>query len=774
MLNDPNVVPKRMSCALLALLLPLMSACGGGSVAASAPSQDTVSAAGPMATIAAVGTAATSTATVAAKSSLRVQVSATASDPNGRKLHYRWRSTDGVINDVDSPNTTWDLVDGPGLHFAYVLVSNGAGGYTERRVAVSTDAIGVPIAARSPLRYRAPAAKLPVGETYRGFMASGATDPDPFASRPNVPDVAVVLRDQNGAASFPATGSVRSDLRGQYVVSSMIPIPATDPLHVDCQYDPMGSFTLCGDFSLDDGALTSVPAGVAVTDYFVRPRAGGQDTTPVTGGRVRLADGSPCGTVNEFFGVSVTGTATLVDSRGREVAYPARLGADGAYVLPYRASAKRVVLRCEGAPVQRLAVTAPGGLPLASFTGTAQPVVSAMAASLNGTSVGIFLPPPTNFPSDIAPDPERFLSYKGIDTLDDACAYYRSIGAARGCDAHGQLIDAISFDDWQRKVKLGKYALPGVTEYSARYINKADLNLARNHHSISYGPGQTAGYVCNHLGPKVLDPTQAEIDAVIDNLVQGKNLVACVAMDYSASPGVNGGAPFVRFLTFGPNGQLLLSVNLDGRREKYVPGTCVACHGGDHYAGHFLADGRADVGAHFLPYDPGNFEFSSKPGLTEVDQQDQLYGLNQNVLKTNATVGAQELIAGWYSAGGTSVDKNYVPASWRGRDQLTTDFYREVVAKSCRGCHVNMSAYNFDHYDNLAVTPYRYVGPDFVYTIGCNGANATYRSHSMPNSLVTFNRFWNSAGTAADQPALLNAFSVQATGGDPAVLNCTP
>jgi hypothetical protein len=312
-----------------------------------------------------------------------------------------------------------------------------------------------------------------------------------------------------------------------------------------------------------------------------------------------------------------------------------------------------------------------------------------------------------------------------------------------------------------------------VTEFSAKYINKADLNLARNHHSITYDARHSAAYVCNHLGPKVLDPDQTEIDSVIDNLVQGKNLVACVAMDYSPSPGVNNGAAFVRFLTFGPNGQLLPSVNLDGRREKFVPGTCVACHGGDHYAGHFSADGRADVGAHFLPYDPGNFEFSSKRGLTEADQAEQIFELNQIVLKTNATAAATDLINGWYAAGKT-VDKNYLPPSWRGRDQLSTDFYLEVVAKSCRGCHVNLKSYNLDEYDTMTTTPYREVGPDFVYTIGCQGANAKYRSHSMPNSLVTFNRFWNSAGTAVDQPALLNAFSIQATGGDPAELNCIP
>ncbi len=227
----------------------------------------------------------------------------------------------------------------------------------------------------------------------------------------------------------------------------------------------------------------------------------------------------------------------------------------------------------------------------------------------------------------------------------------RPLGRQQGCDDNGNLVKrhqlrrlAARHEDGQIRPRRR------AAEFVANYINRADLNLARDHHSISYGPNQTAAYVCNHLGPTVLDPTQTEmrttvVDAVLST---GSNLVACVAMDYTATPGVNNGQPFVRFLIFGPNGQLLPSVNLDGRREKFVPGTCVVCHGGDHYAGHYLAHGSANVGAHYLPYDTGNFEFSSKAGLHEFDQEEAIYNLNQNVLKTNATVAEQELIAGWY------------------------------------------------------------------------------------------------------------------------------
>ena len=101
---------------------------------------------------------------------LQVTVTATATDPNASPLTYRWRSSDGQISNVNSATTTWTLPDGPGVHFAYVLVSNGKGGYTEQRVVVNTDRIGNPLGPNpSPRTLQPPRSPLPVGETYRRF-----------------------------------------------------------------------------------------------------------------------------------------------------------------------------------------------------------------------------------------------------------------------------------------------------------------------------------------------------------------------------------------------------------------------------------------------------------------------------------------------------------------------------------------------------------------------------------------------------------------------------
>lgn len=219
-----------------------------------------------------------------------------------------------------------------------------------------------------------------------------------------------------------------------------------------------------------------------------------------------------------------------------------------------------------------------------------------------------------------------------------------------------------------------------------------------------------------------------------------------------------GGQPFTRFLIFGPGRQLLPSVNLDGRREKFVPGTCVICHGADHYASRFPEDGtNPDVGAHFLPNDTGNFEFSSQAGLTEADQSANIFHLNQNALGATTTATIRTLVAGWYPGGTTTLNKNYIDGSWPASEGT---LYQTVNARSCRSCHVALPpGYNLENYAS-------WTGQNFSFTYRADlgaqpvvcGKQGSLLDYSMANSLVTFNRFWSSAGTAADQPATMAQF----------------
>ena len=61
-----------------------------------------------------------------------------------------------------------------------------------------------------------------------------------------------------------------------------------------------------------------------------------------------------------------------------------------------------------------------------------------------------------------------------------------------------------------------------------------------------------------------------------------------------------------------------------------------------------LTPNEVRFGGHFLPYDVGNFEFSSQLGLRESDQEQGIYNLNQNVLNAGPTPAEQALIEGWY------------------------------------------------------------------------------------------------------------------------------
>ena len=696
-----------------------------------------------------------------------VHVSVQATDTSTARLHYKWRSTDGTIQNVDSPTTTWTLPNGPGLHFAYVLVSNGLGGFTERRIGVNTDSIGTPLAPQNEYaRLVAPPAPAQTGDYFRSFETDGESlSGSPTRHFVYVPGLVAYAQDQNSSARYPASGNVTGNINGAITIPSVPP----GNYNLNCSEDGGNTFLPCGSNTQYD---------FATSGYIPNSCCSPNDIA----GRLVLQDGTPCGVQDEFFGVHVAPTATLLDASRHVVGGPVKVNEFGDYQIAFNASATTVLLKCDGS--RQLVATA-GQTDLGQTTlAVSPPTVVTMTATLNGhqlaAPVAKFLPPPSGFPSDILQRSDGYLAEKGLDTRLGACQYYKAVGAVKGCDSHGNLIGAVTFQDWRHTVKIGKFANHGVPTYTAAYVNKVDLNLSRVQESVSYGPNQTAGVVCNHLGPpadtpdELVNPAQADIDTAVDNAVNNKNLVACVAMDYTVSRGVNGDKPFIRFLIFGPSGELLPSVNLDGRREKFVPGTCVVCHGGDHYAGKFPEDGSgfANVGGHFLPYDVGNFEFSSKPGLTKADQQLALYHLNQNVPNAGATQAELDLIAGWYQNSPPNapvLDENYTPPSWLAtNDPTSISFYRTVLARSCRTCHVAMvEPYNFDHYANVQPNTSTAVFADTGFDMGinvCGGSGGIQRDHMMPNSLITFNRFWLSSGTAADQPALLSAFYGSDTG----------
>lgn len=679
-----------------------------------------------------------------------LNVSVAAHELDGRTLHYRWRASDGEVDDVDAAATTWRLPPGPGLHFMYVQVSNHAGGYVESRLVYSTDDSDTSTPTSAPRPVSPPPSGVMTGNSFRGVVWAQVIDSDPSDSRARnvyAPDASVYM--VNESTGF-QTQTVTTNIRGEFLIPNVPEGP------YDILASLQGSAFVHHKYDTMRSDSTMVTRDGSVSGF--RPN---DPQVSFISGSVVMADLQPCGVDSPFFGTQVVPHVTLLGAGGAPLGSSVRANAMGDYALLYTPLATHVQITCEDLAA---VVPVPAAVPLADyvnvprlvFPATHTPLIDSMSASVAGQPAGAFLPPPSGLPSDAMGRFDAFLAYKGIDDRRSAAEYYVAIGAAASVDAEGRPVDPVSFDDWKRAVQMDPYSTGGGSEVGAAYINRVDLNLTRRHRSISYGPQHTAAYVCNHLGP--VDDSQTAIDTAVENALDERNLVACVAMDYMVHPGTNGDRPFTRFFIFAPNGRLLSSVNLDGRGEKFVPGACVACHGGDNYLEKFGAGGnrQPDIGAHFLPYDTGNFAFAAQPGRREIDQAESIYQLNQNVLATDPTPAVQELIAGWYAGGSHALDKQYVPLSWAGLPATDVDWYRSIYAANCRTCHVAFTErYNLDHAENRGLPPGNILFVTFGQpTCGLLGHGDFLRNHTMPNSLVTFNRFWTSAGSAVDLPAL--------------------
>ena len=192
------------------------------------------------------------------------------------------------------------------------------------------------------------------------------------------------------------------------------------------------------------------------------------------------------------------------------------------------------------------------------------------------------------------------------------------------------------------------------------------------------------------------------------------------------SPGPNGGVSFPKFYNFnGATGERQLEVSIDGRGIKAMPGVCISCHGGRgdpltppdaQGKRHFpiVANGvsqqRGDVQAHLHPFEADALAFSDTPGWTRAEQEASIKKVNTWILcsypKTAADKDPEDacrrdagpsewqgtaaaLIKSAYGGPGLpnpTFKDDYVPESWQRAGQST--LYRNVIATSCRACHV--------------------------------------------------------------------------------------
>ena len=161
------------------------------------------------------------------------------------------------------------------------------------------------------------------------------------------------------------------------------------------------------------------------------------------------------------------------------------------------------------------------------------------------TDAGIVPAPPAGAapaanPSDKLNAPDHFLTFfatrdlfvfpaKHADSRQGACQYYVAIGAVQGCGPGGELVGTqLTFNGWKAKWGLDS---PNAG-FRAIYANIRDLDLERDMHGIANANG-TAYYVCNYPHVRGGQP-----DTNLLNARRGENLVACVAMGHSPTPGV--------------------------------------------------------------------------------------------------------------------------------------------------------------------------------------------------------------------------------------------
>ncbi len=182
---------------------------------------------------------------------------------------------------------------------------------------------------------------------------------------------------------------------------------------------------------------------------------------------------------------------------------------------------------------------------------------------------------------------------------------------------------------------------------TATFFNANDLGFGRSMHMYKSGTN-IFYYVTNY----------PNVEAA--RLQQGP--IATVAMEYSPSPSV--ATPFTKFYVFNGSGDRINAANLDGRGGKFVPRLCIVCHGGTPATGNDstvisqMSTTHGNFGSRFIGFDLASYQYSGfDPAFSRSSQEDAFRLLNQGVLEITSPSAAQnELLPGWYSSGGRSID----------------------------------------------------------------------------------------------------------------------
>jgi hypothetical protein len=262
-----------------------------------------------------------------------------------------------------------------------------------------------------------------------------------------------------------------------------------------------------------------------------------------------------------------------------------------------------------------------------------------------------------------------------------------------------------------------------------------------------------------------------------------------VAMEFSPVEGFGALGPVTKFFVYDgriASGQRLGAANLDGCGAKSVPELCMSCHGGDwpgdgnqgaeldaiigglndgvncELAGigittpgditdpawikrrDLLAEITPDGNKYssFLPFDPKTYVFPPDhlAVASEALQEDNMRALNEMVKYTEPAQAIKNIVGGWYnnnfSLGSFTA---WRPTNWNndpGTPENEADFYDNVYAVSCRGCHA--AHLSVDSADTLVL-----FGPGRVCkNSGGTAGNSSSNGPTMAHAKLTYQNFW--------------------------------
>jgi hypothetical protein len=344
----------------------------------------------------------------------------------------------------------------------------------------------------------------------------------------------------------------------------------------------------------------------------------------------------------------------------------------------------------------------------------------------------------------------RFLTFKGVGSQQDAEDYYKAIGVY---DNNGNPTPQYgTLGAWW--AQNGFDPITGTGGVRTSFLNNNDLGSGRDMHFIQNG-NKVAAYVTNYAPDQGTGPVfnQDPLLAQHAFLQEASTRGATVCMEYSplpawAPPNINlGQNRFVKFFVYnggGAGSTPLIDADLDGYGPKHIPNLCMNCHGGSNGLTSF-----PNLNARFRELDLDTYLFpdlgppnGNPPPIAaatispQPNQLDNFKTQNEMVQLTNVSNPPSpiyELIAGWYNGGGNIQDTNYVPIGWQtgtvNDKPKRADLYHDVVATSCRTCHIAFDNAHFDSFDNFKSK--RGILDYYVR-----------QTHQMPHTKITYQNFW--------------------------------